>query len=63
MLVLSRSEGQTIVIDGNIRLTVVRIRGGQVRLSFDAPDDVRIDREEIHNLQRDPISAANRRVH
>ena len=37
MLVLSRKEDQVIVIDGRIRVTVVAIRGSQVRLGIEAP--------------------------
>lgn len=48
MLVLSRSTDQVIVIDGRIRVTVVGVSGDKVRLGFDAPPDVRIDRLEVH---------------
>jgi carbon storage regulator len=47
MLVLSRKLKQTIVINGNIRVMVVEIHGGQVRLGIDAPHSVRILREEL----------------
>ena len=47
MLVLSRKLNETIVIDGNIRITVVGIRGNQVRLGIEAPDRVGIYREEL----------------
>lgn len=46
MLVLSRRPGEEVVI-GNIRLTVVAMRGNQVRLGFTAPPDVFIQREEL----------------
>jgi carbon storage regulator len=47
MLVLSRKQGEEVVIGENIRLTVVAIRGNQVRLGFTAPPDVSIGREEL----------------
>ena len=47
MLVLSRKLDETIVIDGNIRITVVGIRGNQIRLGIEAPDPVGIYREEL----------------
>jgi carbon storage regulator len=47
MLVLSRKQGEEVVIGGNIRLTVVAIRGNRVRLGFTAPPDVAIQREEL----------------
>ncbi len=47
MLVLSRKLNETIVIDGNIRITVVGIRGNQVRIGIQAPDSVKIFRQEL----------------
>ena len=47
MLVLSRKLNETILIDGDIRITVVGIRGNQVRLGIDAPARVGIMREEL----------------
>ena len=49
MLVLSRKIGQSIIIGNNVRIKIVEIRGQQVRLGVEAPDDVAIVREEIHN--------------
>jgi carbon storage regulator len=49
MLVLTRRIGETIVIDGDIRVTVVSVQGDKVRLGIKAPDYVRIDRQEIHD--------------
>ncbi|MEZ5321037.1 MAG: carbon storage regulator CsrA [Microthrixaceae bacterium] len=48
MLVLSRKSGESIVINGNITVTVVEIRGDHVRLGIDAPREITIHREEIH---------------
>lgn len=47
MLVLSRKLGEVIVINDNIKMYVIEIRGDQVRLGFDAPKDIPIDRQEI----------------
>jgi carbon storage regulator len=47
MLVLSRKLNETIVINGDIRIMVVAIRGNQVRLGIEAPDSVGIFREEL----------------
>ena len=47
MLVLTRRPGEQIVIAGNIRLTVVNIGPGRVKIGIEAPSDVRIDRQEI----------------
>ena len=48
MLVLSRKVGQEIMIGDSIRLVVVEVRRGQVRLAFSAPDDVPIHRREVY---------------
>ena len=47
MLVLTRKPNTTIVIDGCIRVTVLGIRGNQVRLGIEAPGQVGIYREEL----------------
>lgn len=47
MLVLSRKVGESIQIDGDIKVTVSQVRGGRVRLSISAPSDIRVVREEI----------------
>jgi carbon storage regulator len=48
MLVLTRRVGEAIVVDGGVRITVVAIHGNKVRLGVEAPDWVRVDREEVH---------------
>jgi carbon storage regulator len=47
MLVLSRKEGQRIVIGGNIVITIVESHGDRVRLGIEAPVEVPIHREEV----------------
>ena len=47
MLVLSRRLGEEITIDGNIRVTIVSVKRGQIRLGFTAPDSVKIVRQEF----------------
>lgn len=49
MLVLSRRVGEEIVIGGNVRVTVLEVRGSQVRLGIVAPQDVRVLRQEIEH--------------
>ena len=48
MLVLTRKAGEQIVIGHNIRLTVVSVGPGRVKIGVEAPDNVRIDRQEIY---------------
>jgi carbon storage regulator len=52
MLVLSRKLGETIIFNNNIRITVVDIRGGHVRLGIVAPDEVTVDRQEVHEKRQ-----------
>jgi carbon storage regulator len=52
MLVLSRKVNEKIVIDGNIVVTVVKIDRNQVRLGIEAPEHVRVFREEIAGTSR-----------
>lgn len=47
MLVLSRKRGETIVIDGDITVSVIAIEGSRVRLGFSAPPEVPILRGEL----------------
>jgi carbon storage regulator len=47
MLVLTRRVGEGVVIGMNIRIVVVEIRGGQVRLGIEAPAEIAVSRDEI----------------
>ncbi len=47
MLVLTRGIDEGLVINDNIRITVVRVRDGVVRIGIDAPDDAVILRGEL----------------
>jgi carbon storage regulator len=48
MLVLTRRTGESIIIGEGIKLTVVSVGPGRVKIGIVAPPNVRIDREEIH---------------
>lgn len=47
MLVLARKKEETIVIDGNIEIKVLQIKGNTIRLGVTAPRDVRVLRGEL----------------
>jgi carbon storage regulator len=47
MLVLTRKAGQCIVINGDITVTVLEVRGNQIRLGIEAPKEVPVRREEV----------------
>ena len=47
MLVLTRKPAESIIINGAIRVTVLGIKGNQIRVGIAAPDGVPVDREEV----------------
>ncbi len=47
MLVLTRKVGQSIVISGTIRVLVLRVEGGRVKIGISAPPEVTVMREEL----------------
>jgi carbon storage regulator len=49
MLVLSRKVNETIIINDNIVITVVDIRGDKVRLGIEAPKEVPVHRQEVYD--------------
>ena len=49
MLILSRKLNEQIVIGDQIVITVVAIRGGNVRLGIDAPTEVPVHRQEVYD--------------
>jgi carbon storage regulator len=59
MLVLSRRVGEEIIINDNIRVTVVAVKGDRVRLGIVAPRDVTVDRSEVHQRRHEflPVAA------
>ena len=48
MLILTRRVGETLIIGDDVSVTVLGVRGNQVRLGVDAPKDVAVHREEIY---------------
>ena len=48
MLILTRRIGESVVIGDDIKLTVLGVKGSQVRLGIDAPKSVSVHREEIY---------------
>jgi len=47
MLVLSRKKNESIVINDDIVVTIVEVRGGKVRLGIEAPKDIPVHRREL----------------
>jgi carbon storage regulator len=48
MLILSRKKNESIVIGGLVTVTVVDIRGDKIRLGIEAPREVDVHRQEVH---------------
>jgi carbon storage regulator len=48
MLILSRRTGETICIGDDIEVTVLEVRGNQVRFGITAPKEVAVHREEVY---------------
>jgi len=49
MLILTRRVGETIVIGDDVKITVLGVKGNQVRIGVNAPKTVSVHREEIFN--------------
>jgi len=58
MLILSRTPRETIVIGGRIRVTVLSVKGNQVRIGIEAPKTIEVHREEIYDrIERERTEA------
>ena len=58
MLILTRSSGEKLRIGNDVTVTVIAVKGGQVRIGIDAPKEVAVHREEIYlKIQQDKSAA------
>jgi len=59
MLILTRKRGQSIVVDGEIEITVLQIQGDQARLGITAPKRVTVHRKELlEQVRAENVEAA-----
>jgi carbon storage regulator len=54
MLILTRREGESVRIGEDVTVTVLRVKGSQVRLGVNAPKNVAVQREEISTTSTAP---------
>ena len=59
MLVLSRKKNESIIINDNITVTVIEIRGDKVRLGIEAPKDVSVHRREVYEAIQNQARSAD----
>lgn len=58
ILILTRRVGETLIIGNDVTVTVLGVKGHQVRLGIDAPKDVSVHREEIYQrIQQEKAKA------
>ncbi|HHU18161.1 MAG: carbon storage regulator CsrA [Anaerovoracaceae bacterium] len=60
MLVISRKAGETLVIDNQIKVTVVSIIGDKVTIGVEAPKDIKVVREELLETIKANISSSTK---
>ena len=48
MLILTRRVGERLIIGENVTVTVLGVKGNQIRIGIDAPRDVQVNREEVY---------------
>ena len=59
MLILTRRVGETVMIGEDVTVTVLRVKGNQVRLGVNAPKSVSVQREEIfHRIKQESAEDA-----
>ena len=59
MLILARRVGETLIIGDDIVVTIIGLRGHQVRIGIDAPKNVSVHREEIKRKIDAQMEVAN----
>ena len=55
MLILTRKLNESVIIDGDIKITILGTKGKDVKIGIEAPEDVKIWREEIYEKLDDDL--------
>ena len=63
MSILTRRIGEKLVIDDNVIITIVGVKGNQIRVGIEAPRDVQVHREEIYQRILKERKGLNRAWH
>ncbi|WP_353243098.1 carbon storage regulator CsrA [Providencia sp.] len=58
MLILTRKPSETLVVGDDIKITILGVKGTQVRIGIEAPKDVGVHRQEIYNAIQEEIKNA-----
>jgi carbon storage regulator len=58
MLVLTRKQGEAIIINNEIKVTIITLQGGKIRLGIEAPAWVTVDRKEVHDRRNEFVDEA-----
>ena len=60
MLILTRRVGESLMIGDDVNITVLSIRGNQARIGINAPKEVAVHRQEIHEkIQKEKLEKIN----
>ncbi|MDR1962551.1 MAG: carbon storage regulator CsrA [Planctomycetaceae bacterium] len=62
MLVLSRKKNESVVINDNITIVVVEVRGDNVRLGIEAPKEVSVHRKEVYDAIQETARSCHKNV-
>jgi len=53
MLILTRKSGQSVLIGDEIKISIIEVKGSQVRIGIEAPRNISVHREEIYKIIQD----------